>query len=57
MGAQPFSSISPFQVRQYNGKHLAVRITLGYRALGIFDNDTVMWFWIGGHDEYDKFFS
>ena len=35
----------------------SVRIKLGYRALGIFDNDVVTWFWIGGHDEYERFFS
>lgn len=35
----------------------AVRITLGYRALGILESDTVTWFWIGGHDEYENFFS
>jgi hypothetical protein len=34
----------------------AVRITLGYRALGILDQDTVTWFWIGSHDEYERFF-
>jgi hypothetical protein len=34
-----------------------VRITRGYRAIGILDGDTVTWFWIGGHDEYEKYFS
>jgi hypothetical protein len=28
----------------------AVRVTLGYRALGVWEGDTVTWFWIGGHD-------
>jgi len=35
----------------------SVRITLGYRAVGIFEDDIVTWFWIGGHNEYKKFFS
>ena len=35
----------------------SVRITRGYRALGILENDVVTWFWIGGHDEYKKAFS
>jgi hypothetical protein len=35
----------------------SVRITLGYRAIGILEGDTVTWFWIGGHDEYKWFFS
>jgi hypothetical protein len=34
----------------------AVRISKGYRALGILADDTMTWFWIGGHDEYEKFF-
>ncbi|MFZ2959352.1 MAG: hypothetical protein WA705_20895 [Candidatus Ozemobacteraceae bacterium] len=34
----------------------AVRITISYRALGIIDGDTVTWFWVGNHDEYEKFF-
>ena len=35
----------------------SVRITIGYRAVGIFEGDTVTWFWIGSHDEYERFFS
>jgi hypothetical protein len=35
----------------------SVRVTLGYRALGILENDTVTWFWIGNHDDYERFFS
>ncbi len=35
----------------------SVRISRGYRALGVWEQDTVTWFWIGGHDEYDRFFS
>jgi len=34
----------------------SVRITLGYRALGILDQDAVTWFWVGSHDEYERFF-
>ena len=33
-----------------------VRITRSYRALGILDGDSVTWFWIGSHDDYEKFF-
>ena len=35
----------------------AVRITRGYRAVGIMEGDTVTWFWIGSHDEYERFFA
>lgn len=32
----------------------SVRIGLSYRALGIKQKSTVVWFWIGSHAEYDK---
>lgn len=35
----------------------AVRVTRGYRALGVLEADTVTWFWIGSHDDYERFFS
>ena len=35
----------------------SVRITLGYRALGLFEDDSVTWFWIGSHDAYERFLS
>jgi len=35
----------------------SVRITRGYRAVGILEGDTVMWFWVGRHDAYERFFS
>ena len=34
----------------------SVRITRNYRALGILDGNSVTWFWIGSHDDYEKFF-
>lgn len=34
----------------------SVRVTINYRALGVLDGDTVTWFWIGNHDDYEKFF-
>ena len=34
----------------------SVRITLNYRALGVLDGDTVTWFWIGSHKEYERYF-
>jgi hypothetical protein len=32
----------------------SVRIGLTYRAIGLLKGDTVTWFWIGAHDEYDE---
>lgn len=32
----------------------AVRVGLGWRALGLREGDTITWFWIGSHAEYDQ---
>ncbi len=33
----------------------SARISNNYRAVGLLDADTVIWFWVGSHAEYDKF--
>jgi hypothetical protein len=35
----------------------SLRITRSYRAVGVLENDTVTWFWIGNHDEYEQYYS
>jgi hypothetical protein len=35
----------------------SARVTLGYRALGVRDGDTMIWFWIGSHSDYDGMIS
>jgi isopenicillin N synthase-like dioxygenase len=32
----------------------SVRINLSHRALGVKDGDSIVWFWIGSHGEYDR---
>jgi len=32
----------------------SARISAGYRALGVLKENTVIWFWIGNHDDYEK---
>ena len=32
----------------------SARVGLQYRVLGIMDDDTIVWFWIGSHNDYDK---
>jgi hypothetical protein len=32
----------------------SARVTRGYRALGLLEGDTITWFWIGGHDDYER---
>ena len=34
----------------------SVRVTRGWRAVGTLEEDTVTWFWIGSHSDYDRFF-
>jgi plasmid maintenance system killer protein len=31
----------------------SVRINLQYRALAVKDDDTLIWFWVGDHGDYD----
>jgi hypothetical protein len=32
----------------------SVRVGLGYRALGLREDEHLYWFWIGPHGEYDE---
>ena len=32
----------------------SVRISLDYRAVGLVENDELLWFWIGAHKDYEK---
>lgn len=36
------------------GDNVSVRIGRNYRAVGILQGDTVSWYWIGKHDEYER---
>jgi hypothetical protein len=29
-------------------------VTLGYRVVGLLEDDEITWFWIGSHAEYDR---
>jgi hypothetical protein len=35
----------------------SVRVTKDYRALGLREDDTMIWFWIGSHADYDELIS
>jgi len=39
------------------GQVWSVRIGAGYRALAMLQEDTFFWYWIGGHNEYERFLS
>jgi hypothetical protein len=32
----------------------SVRVGLAYRALGVVEGSSVIWFWIGSHADYDR---
>jgi hypothetical protein len=32
----------------------SIRVGIGWRALGLKQRDTILWFWIGSHAEYDR---
>lgn len=36
------------------GNYWSVRAGKKYRALGVDVDEGILWFWIGGHSEYDK---
>lgn len=52
----PFHPSLHFKCINQSESIWSVRITRGIRAIGIMDGDTVTWFWIGNHDDYEKFF-
>jgi len=31
----------------------SIRVGIGWRALGVMVDDTIVWFWIGSHAEYE----
>lgn len=32
----------------------SARITKNYRAVGILEDNVILWFWVGSHDDYDR---
>lgn len=57
-----------YQLRKQDNHHLSlhfkqihdekpiysVRVGLSYRAIGVKDNETMIWFWIGSHESYNN---
>jgi hypothetical protein len=44
------------RTREYWAGHYyySARVGIGYRAVGVLDGDTITWFWIGSHANYDR---
>jgi len=43
------------QFKEVKPRLWSARVGLEYRVLAAFDGTTYVWFWIGPHDEYDRF--
>jgi hypothetical protein len=53
----PFHPSLHFKCVEREENVWSVRVTRNYRALGILEDDTVTWYWIGNHSDYERFFS
>jgi mRNA-degrading endonuclease RelE of RelBE toxin-antitoxin system len=52
----PFHPSLHFKCIDSNEGIWSIRVTRSYRAVGILEGDTVTWFWIGSHDDYEQFY-
>ncbi len=50
----PFHPSLRFKCIDHEENIWSLRISLNYRAIGIFEGDMVTWFWIGNHDDYER---
>ena len=51
------SSHPSLEFKKLNTKQsiYSVRVGIGWRAVGVMkDSETIVWFWIGSHSDYDK---
>jgi hypothetical protein len=51
--ADPYHSSLRFRVVHPRLPVYSARISREYRALGIREDNTIIWFWIGSHTDYD----
>ncbi|MXV76608.1 hypothetical protein F4Z99_20365 [Candidatus Poribacteria bacterium] len=54
--SNPFHNSLHFKCINSTESICSVRLSRGYRAVGVLKEDTVTWFWIGHHDDYERFF-
>lgn len=53
----PFHPSLQFKCIDSQERVWSARATRSVRAIGVLDGDTVTWFWIGRHDEYERHFA
>lgn len=49
----PFHNSLHFKLVSEKNKAWSVRAGIGWRAVGVRTGDTIIWFWIGSHADYD----
>jgi len=50
----PFHPSLHFKCVEPEERVWSIRLTRSYRALGILEGDTVTWFWVGNHENYEQ---
>jgi mRNA-degrading endonuclease RelE of RelBE toxin-antitoxin system len=50
----PYHSSLHFKRLHSNKPIYSARINKNYRTLGVIQENIIIWFWIGSHDDYDK---
>jgi mRNA-degrading endonuclease RelE of RelBE toxin-antitoxin system len=53
----PFHPSLHFKRVHPNEQIYSVRVGLYHRALGVKEHDSMIWFWIGSHEEYNSIIS
>lgn len=45
-----------FERLHSDSRQWSVQVTRDFRAVGIVDSDTIIWHWIGRHEDFDRTF-
>ncbi len=45
-----------FHRLDYDPRFWSVRVTRDFRAVGAVEGNDIVWFWIGGHEDFDREF-
>jgi len=53
----PYHPSLQFKQIHPNKPIFSVRVGIGWRAVGVKQEETMIWFWIGSHAEYDRLIS
>jgi hypothetical protein len=52
--ADPAAPGLQFKKLQLQGNYWSARVNDDHRAVGLLRGDTIIWFWIGSHREYER---